>query len=144
MAAIPEIMTMYEEKDEADGPTTAVSAHGLGLIKLGVVEQHFDARGGRLERFTGLLRDSDRLDQLAQRTGMGPRMVGLAVEETAALVIQGNKLEAIGESKSHVFLKSASGKSIVWHSLSPGDTAQLSRRPNRSPSLDFEQNVLLP
>jgi cyanophycinase len=144
MAAIPEIMIVSDDQDESSGPVSAFSAHGFGLIRHAIVDQHFDARSGRLERFTGLLRDNARLDQLAERNGAGPRMIGLAVEEAAALVIRGNQLEAIGEANSHVFLKSASGKSIAWHNLSPGDSAQLSRRPNRSPSLDFEQNVLLP
>lgn len=144
MAAIPEIMIVSDDRDESDGPASAFSAHGFGLIRHAIVDQHFDTRSGRLERFTGLLRDSARLDQLAERNGAGPKMIGLAVEEAAALVIRRNQLEAIGEANSHVFLKSASGKSIAWHNLSPGDTAQLSRRPNRSPSLDFEQDVLLP
>lgn len=142
MAAIPEIMTLWDERESIDAPASVVPGHGLGLLRQAIVEQHFDARGGRLERFTSLLRDNQRLDELAQRRGAGARMLGLAVEESSALVVRGNHLQALGNANSHVFIKSASGKSITWHQMSPGDTAELTRRPNRALTLDFEQTVL--
>src|SRR5262245_45123264 len=64
MAAMPEVMTLNENRRRATGPLSAVAAHGLGLFDGAIVEQHFDGRSGRLERFTGLLRDSTQLDRL--------------------------------------------------------------------------------
>jgi cyanophycinase len=142
MAAIPEIMTLWDERESFDAPAAVVPGHGLGLLRQAIVEQHFDARGGRLERFTSLLRDNQRLDELSQRRGAGSRMLGLAVEESSALIIRGNHLQALGNANSHVFIKSTSGKSIAWHQMSPGDTAELTRRTARAPSLEFEQTVL--
>jgi cyanophycinase len=127
MAALPEIMTLSQDRDDDNAPLAAVAAHGLGLFTGAIVEQHFNTRVGRLERFTGLLRNSGQLDALAARDGAGARMVGLAVEERAALVLQGNRLQVLGEGNSHVFLKSKDGRTITWHGLSSGDTAELKR-----------------
>lgn len=91
-AAQPEIMTLWHEYEDFDVPATAVAAHGLGLFQGAIVEQHFDARSGRLERFTRLLRDNDRLDRLAGRAAAGIDMIGLAVEEQSALIIQGDQV----------------------------------------------------
>jgi cyanophycinase len=127
MAAMPEIMTVTHDRVTLDGPATAVTAHGLGLLTGAIVEQHFDGRGGRMERFTGLLRDSDQLDQLARRKNVGIQMVGLAAEERTALVASGDRLEAIGNGYGHVFLKSPSGRTITWHELRSGESVQIKR-----------------
>lgn len=127
MAALPEIMTITEVRDYDSAPATVYAAHGLGLMNRAIVEQHFDARGGRLERFTGLLRDNERLDKLAGRRGAGAHMLGLAVEERTALVARGNRLEVLGSGNVHVFVKSQAGRSLTWHLLESGDTAQLKR-----------------
>ncbi len=127
MAALPEIMTMYQDRKYAQAPATVVAAHGLGLIQGAIVEQHFDGKSGRLERFTGLLRDSAKLDKLTARPGAGVNMMGLAVEEATALVLQGNRLETIGEASAHVFVKSGGGRTVIWHELPAGETARLDR-----------------
>ena len=124
-AAQPEIMTLWHEYEDDDGPATAVAAHGLGLFNQAIVEQHFDARSGRLERFTGLLRDNSKLDHLAGRPDVGIHMRGLAVEERSALVAQGDHLEVLGSASSHVFLKSNNGRTLTWHELNPGERALL-------------------
>ena len=124
-AAIPEIMTLWSEREHDEAPANAVAAHGFGLMSGAIVEQHFDSRGGRLERFLGLFRDSPRLDDLSGRRGTGNHMIGLAVEEPAALVVQGNHLKVLGNGSAHVFLKSAGGRSIVWHELGPRESAVL-------------------
>lgn len=126
-AAIPEIMTLWEDRETIGAPATAITAHGLGLFDQAIVEQHFDARGGRLERFTRLLKDNARLDELAGRKRAGEQMLGIGIEETAALVIRGNQLNVIGKSNVHLFLKGNGGRSLTWHDLAPGDTAQLVR-----------------
>lgn len=127
MAAIPEIMTMWQDRDSYDAPCNAVAAHGFGLLKGAIVEQHFDGKGGRLERFTGLLRNSAHLDELAGRNGVGAQMLGLAVEERSALVLQGDRLEALGDANCHVFVKSPVSRSISWNEMAPGESAQLRR-----------------
>jgi cyanophycinase len=127
MAAMPEIMTMNDGSQRAGGPLSAIAAHGLGLFDGAIVEQHFDNRNGRLERFTGLLRDSARLDRLAGRRGAGPRMLGLAAEESTALVLQSDRLETVGAANAHVFIKSSDDRTITWHTLKPGDKALLKR-----------------
>lgn len=124
-AAIPEIMTLWEDRDSSDSPATAVAAHGLGLFNKAIVEQHFDARGGRLERFTKLLKDHAQLDELSGRTRAGERMFGIGVEEQAALVVRGSHVQVLGNSHVHLFLKSNAGRTITWHEMAPGDSAQL-------------------
>jgi cyanophycinase-like exopeptidase len=104
-----------------------VAGHGLGLFDGAIVEQHFDVRNGRLERFTGLLRDSARLDRLAGRRGAGGRMLGLAVETSTALVVQADRLEVLGGGSAHVFVKSPDDRTITWHTLRPRDQALLKR-----------------
>lgn len=135
MAAVPEIMTLWDERANYDAPAAVVPGHGLGLLRQAIVEQHFDARGGRLERFTSLLRDNNQLDQLAGRRGAGINMIGLAAEESAALVVQGNRVEALGDANSHIFLKSADGRAIAWHQMSPGESAVIERSPQQAAGL---------
>lgn len=127
MAALPEIMTLDQDRRNSGGPLSVTAAHGLGLFDGAIVEQHFDERLGRLERFTGLLRDSSRLDRLAERRGVGANMLGLAVEASTALVVQTNRLEALGTGEAHVFIKSPSDKSLTWHAVKSGDKAALNR-----------------
>lgn len=127
MAALPEVMTLYEERDYDGAPANSVAAHGLGIFDRAIVEQHFDARGGRLERFTALLRDSTRLDQLTGRVRSGERMLGIAVPESTALVVRDNRFEVIGNSVVHVFVKSDGGRTVHWHELAPGEAAVLRR-----------------
>jgi cyanophycinase len=127
MAVLPEIMTLGQRRRWADGPFKVVAAHGLGLMSGAIVDQHFDVRSGRWERFTGLLRDSARLDGLAGRRGAGRRMLGLAVEYRAALVVRAGQLEVLGSGNVHVFIKAQTGRAITWHTLRPGDRARLKR-----------------
>lgn len=126
-AAIPEVMTLWHEYEDFDAPATAVAAHGLGVLTSAIVEQHFDARGGRLERFTGLLRDNDKLDRLTGRDGVGVTMLGLAVEERSALIVRGDHLQVLGGANAYVFAKSNQGKTLIWHELAPGEVAELKR-----------------
>src|SRR5262249_21739333 len=85
MAVLPEIMTLRQDQRRTAGPLSAVAGHGLGILTAAIIEQHFDGRNGRLERFTNLLRDGQQLDKLSGRGGAGAKMLGLAVEESTAL-----------------------------------------------------------
>jgi cyanophycinase len=141
MAALPEIITLNEEREGVTAPATAVTAHGFGLFHRAIVEQHFDARGGRLERFTGLLRDHARLDELSGRKHIGERMMGIAVEEHTAMIVQGNHIEILGNGHAHLFLKSHVGRTIAWHELVPGDTGLL-QRTAQGDRLSREETIL--
>jgi|GEM_PF-2027615 len=128
-AAIAQVMTVGGSPENGL-PARAEIAHGFGVLRNVVLEQHFqgDGRAGRIERFTQLLLDNDRLRSVAgdgavDGTGRPETMIGLAVEERTALLLEGNRLRVFGKAKAHVFLKSADQKSITWHELLPGDTA---------------------
>lgn len=142
-AAMPEIMTLGEERDEIGSYPRIVAAHGLNLFNRAIVEQHFDARSGRLERFTSLLRDNARLNELTQRPNSGERMVGIGVEEPAALVARGNQFSVHGKGSVHVFLKSNSGRTISWHELRAGETVHLRRNIEQEASLSREELILI-
>ena len=128
-AALPEIMTMWDGADRTGGPLSVVAAHGFGLLRGAIMEQHFATRSGRLERFTGLLRDDDQLNRLTGREDAGANMVGLGVEEQTALVLRGDRLETIGNGGAHVFLKSHDNRVISWHELRSGESADIHRDP---------------
>lgn len=128
-AAMPEIMTLGSETDEDTSRSSAVAAHGLGLFDRAIVEQHFNTRGGRLERFTELLKDQGKLNKLASRPNAAETMIGIAIEERSAVVAKHNRLEVLGETNSHVFLKTDNGRTIQWSELEPGDAAQLTAGP---------------
>jgi cyanophycinase len=127
MAALPQIMTLYQDRSRAGGPFSVIPAHGLGLFDGAIVEQHFEERNGRLERFTGMLRDSARLDGLAGLRGAGARILGLAVDTSTALVLQSDQLEVLGGGDAHVFIKTPEGRTLNWHTLNSGDKAMLRR-----------------
>jgi cyanophycinase len=128
MAALPEIMTLWQDEDEDGRPPFAVTGHGLGIMRGAIVEQHFDTVGGRLERFTGLLRDVQRLNRLAGRESVGEQIVGLAVEESTALVVTGDTLHTMGIGNTHVFLRSPSLRALTWYELPSGGRAVLTRQ----------------
>jgi cyanophycinase len=126
MAALPEVITIRQQTG-ASAPTIAVTAHGLGIFDQAIVEQHFDARSGRLERFTRLLRDNAALDKAAGRSNAGQKMMGIAVEEATALVVRGDELQVLGRGNAHLFLKSSDRRSLHWHELAARETGQLRR-----------------
>ena len=128
-AAMPEIMTLGSETDEDTSRSSAVAAHGLGLFDRAIVEQHFNTRGGRLERFTELLKDQIKLNKLASRPNAAKTMIGIAIEERSAVVAKNNRLEVLGETSSHVFLKTDQGRTVQWSELEPGESVQLMAGP---------------
>ncbi|MBC8114597.1 MAG: Type 1 glutamine amidotransferase-like domain-containing protein [Candidatus Saccharimonas sp.] len=131
-AAMPEIMTLCDEADQGTSRSCAVAAHGLGLFDRAIVEQHFSTRGGRLERFTDLLKDRVKLNNLARRPNAAETMIGIAIEERSAVVAKNNRLEVLGETNSHVFLKTDNGRTVQWCELEPGEAAQLMTGPGNT------------
>ena len=116
---------MIEGDDSEDGgPAEASLSRGLGVMKHVLAEQHFDARSGRIERLTGLLRDHKRLANFAP-TCEPKKMIGLAVEEDTALIAQANRLRVSGKKLAHIFLQATDPRVVTWHALQPGDAAIL-------------------
>lgn len=128
-AAIPEIMTLWQAQPQAGAPLQAVTAHGFGLMSRAIVEQHFDGPLGRLERFTSLLKDNDKLNRLTGRAGSGEQMIGFGVEERTALVVHGSRLAVRGDGRVHLFLKADGGKTVTWRELDPGESGELRLSP---------------
>ena len=141
-AAMPEVMTMWEERSDTGAPPRVVAAHGLGIFDKAIVEQHFEARGGRLERFTGLLRDNERLDELTARPKSGEKMMGIAIEEPAALFVRGNDFSVLGDGSVHIFLKSNAGRTITWHELTSKENAELRRSTQPGDTLGRQELML--
>lgn len=113
---------------EDGAPAAADLSRGLGVLKHVLAEQHFDARRGRIERLTGLLRDHKRLANFAP-TCQPKQMIGLAVDEDTAFLVQADRLRVSGKKLAHVFLQSADPRVITWHALQPGDAARVRSTP---------------
>ncbi len=93
------------------GSPKAVVGAGFNLLARAVVDQHF-IRRHRQERLLGVLAEH-------------PELVGLGIDEGAALVVQGDHLRVIGESQV-IICKTASGATSPWiESLKPGDEVDL-------------------
>lgn len=116
---------MIEGGDNEDGrPAKAVLSRGLGVVRNVLCEQHFDARGGRIERLTNLLHDHKRLRETSP--GCSPqKMIGIAVDESTAAILHADRLRVVGASFAHVFLQSTHAQQTTWHALHPGDEARL-------------------
>lgn len=137
-AAMSDVMIGGNIQSDGRSPARAELSRGLGVLSNVVAEQHFDARQGRIERFADLLRNKQQLANASP--GCDPEhMVGLAVEESTALIVRGNHLSVVGKNKAHVFLKSAAHDTLIWHALSAGDTAVVNTTSDGSHELRFEE-----
>ena len=137
-AAMSDVMIVGTLASDGRGPARAELSRGLGALSNVVAEQHFDARHGRIERFAELLRDKRQLANASPGCDPG-RMVGLAVEESTALIVRGNRLSVAGKNRAHVFLKSAAYDALTWHTLAAGDIAVVGAGPDGSHQLHFEE-----
>lgn len=116
---------MIEGGDNDDGrPAQALLSRGLGVLQNVLCEQHFDARGGRIERLTNLLHDHQGLRRTSPHCSP-EKMIGIAVDESTAAILQEDRLRVVGASLVHVFLQSARSQQITWHALHPGDAARM-------------------
>lgn len=123
LAIMADVMIEGDDSENG-GPAEASLSRGLGVMKHVLAEQHFDARSGRIERLTGLLRDHKRLANFAP-TCDPKKMIGLAVEEDTALIAQANRIRVSGKKLAHIFLQATDPRVITWHALQPGDAAIL-------------------
>jgi cyanophycinase len=128
LAIMPDVM--IEGGESVDGrPAKASLSRGLGVLKHVLAEQHFDARTGRIERFTGLLRGHKQLANFSPAS-RPKQMIGLAVEEDTALITQANRLRVVGRKLAHVFLQASDPSIVTWHALKPGDSAVVRQSAN--------------
>jgi cyanophycinase len=125
LAIMPEVM-IEGGQSENGLPAQAALSRGLGVMKHVLAEQHFDARTGRIERLTGLLRDHRRLANFSP-TSRPKHMIGLAVEEDTALLLQAHRVRVTGKNLAQVFIQSTDPRTVTWHALKPGDAAFLSQ-----------------
>lgn len=128
LAIMADVMIEGDDS-EGGGPAEATLSRGLGVMKHVLAEQHFDARSGRIERLTGLLRDHKRLANFAP-TCEPKKMIGLAVEEDTSLIAQGNRLRVSGKKLAHIFLQASDPRVVTWHALQSGDAAILRQGDN--------------
>ena len=137
-AALSDVMIVGTIDSDGRGPAREELSRGLGVLSNVVAEQHFDARQGRIERFAELLRNKRQLANVSPGCDPG-QMVGLAVEESTALIVRGNRLSVAGKNKAHVFLKSAAHDTLTWHTLASGDIGVVCTTPDGSHQLYFEE-----
>lgn len=108
------------------GETKPETGRGFGLLPGTIVDQHFLARH-RQQRLMGALADH-------------PGMVGLGIDEGAAVMVQGRRLKVLGNSDVVACISPSSGRSAKVETLKPGaqaDLVALSRAatmPRRSPA----------
>jgi len=93
------------------GVTEPTLGDGLGLASKAVIDTHFTERS----RHTRLLRAID--DR--------PGFIGLGLDEGAALVVQGNRVRAIGRSNVTVCVTPPEGDPVLVHRLKAGEEADL-------------------
>jgi cyanophycinase len=102
-AALGELMLMssHAEGTEKHKVRRAfIMAHGLGLIRDMVIDQHF-AQRARIERLLGALAEN-------------PSVLGVGIDEDTAIVVRGREFQVIGSGAVYV----ADGSSITYTNVS--------------------------
>jgi cyanophycinase len=137
-AFMSDIMIGGTLDSDEDLPAKADLSRGLGLLSNVVAEQHFDARRGRMERFSDVMRSQ------VQLTNMSPRidakhLIGLAVEEDTALIVRQNRVRVVGTKKAHLVIRSTQNDSLVWHALEAGDAGFVTSASDGSKHFFYEE-----
>jgi cyanophycinase len=94
-----------------DGQTHAEIGRGFGLLPGIVIDQHFVARN-RQERLLGAL-------------AAHPGLVGLGIDEGAAVVIRGYRMSVVGDSGVVACISPSAGRPPRVETLRPGEKANL-------------------
>jgi len=94
-----------------DGAKSPEIGRGFGLLPGTVIDQHFLARN-RQERLLGALASH-------------PGLVGLGIDEGAALVVRGCRLNVVGDSEVVACILPSSGRPAKVETLRPGEHANL-------------------
>ncbi len=111
------IQGSFLARGDTSGPEIMVGDHqeGLGFLKDVAIDQHWLARNRQFD----LIEAIDRF----------PHLLGIGIDEDAAIVVQGDRLEVIGRSYVGVF---DAGKRLTPHGrfylLKAGDTLDLKTR----------------
>jgi cyanophycinase len=93
------------------GETEPHMGRGLGLLPGMIVDQHFLARS-RQQRLMGAL-------------AAHPEMVGLGIDEGAAVVVQGRRMKVVGNSDVVACISPSTGRTAKVETLKPGSQADL-------------------
>jgi cyanophycinase len=98
--------------------SAVVTSRGFGLLSGAVVDQHFSQRG-RHARLLDVLEDN-------------PGLLGLGVDERTGLIVQGNHLRVIGDSRVTVYIPSEARRASLVYRMKPGDQADLTMANERA------------
>ena len=94
-----------------NGVTSPEIGRGFGLLPGTVIDQHFLARN-RQERLLGVL-------------AAHPGLIGLGIDEGAALVVRGGRLNVVGDSDVVACIPPSYGRPAKVETLRPGEHANL-------------------
>ncbi len=94
-----------------DGVTSPEIGRGFGLLPGTVIDQHFLARN-RQERLLGAL-------------AAHPGLIGLGIDEGAALVVRGGRINVVGDSDVVACIPPAYGRPAKVETLRPGEHTNL-------------------
>ncbi|HEY2250490.1 MAG TPA: cyanophycinase, partial [Planctomycetaceae bacterium] len=94
-----------------DGVTSPEIGRGFGLLPGTVIDQHFLARN-RQERLLGAL-------------AAHPGLVGLGIDERAAVVVHGTRLKVVGDSDVVACIPPSLGRPAKVETLRPGEQTNL-------------------
>lgn len=94
-----------------NGATSPEIGRGFGLLPGTVIDQHFLARN-RQERLLGAL-------------AAHPGLIGLGIDEGAALVVRGTRLKVVGDSDVVACMPPSRGRPAKVETLRPGEHANL-------------------
>ena len=94
-----------------NGSTSPEIGRGFGLLPGTVIDQHFLARN-RQERLLGAL-------------AAHPGMVGLGIDERAAVVVRGTRIKVVGDSDVVACIPPSPGRPAKVATLRPGEHANL-------------------
>jgi len=94
-----------------DGQTRPETGRGFGLLPGTVIDQHFLARN-RQERLLGAM-------------AAYPGLVGLGIDEGAAVVVRGGRLSVVGDSAVVAYIAPSPGLPPTVATLKPGEQANL-------------------
>jgi cyanophycinase len=107
-----------------------VTSRGFGMLSGAVVDQHFSQRG-RHARLLKVLEDH-------------PDLLGLGVDEDTALVVQGNHLRVLGESRVTLCVPAAAYRATVVYRLQAGEDVELAIPGTTTPDLQLRVSLRKP
>jgi cyanophycinase len=89
----------------------AVLSRGFGFLEGAVVDQHFSQRG--------------RYGRLLKVVEEHPGLLGLGIDESTALVVEGNHLRVLGQSRVTVCIPAEAHRATLVYRLKPGEDVEL-------------------